>query len=72
LIEINPPPSSGESKEVVNIMKNNKYPNTDHLQAHSFRYLGNEIKNNDGICDQSVRGRRRAIEMEESDCLSGV
>jgi len=72
LIERNPPPSSGELKEVVNVIKNNKYPNTDHLQAHSFRYLGNEIKNNDGICDRSVRGRRRAIEMEERDYLSGV
>ena len=60
-------------KEVTMGMKNNEVAGTDDLLAECFRYRVNEKKyQNNGNCDRSVRGKRKAIKMEERDYLSVV
>ena len=55
-------------------MDNNDAAGADNLQAGCLKHGGNEIKRkeNDGNCDQPVRGRRKAINIEERDYLSVV
>ena len=72
-MKITSPAYSDDVKKAINAKKNYKAPSTGHLKAEGFRYGGNEFKNkNEENCDQSVRGRGKAIKMDGRDYLSVV
>ena len=66
-MKVIPPTASHKVKEMMKGMKNNQAARADILQSNISKYGGNEIKTNAGNCEQRVRGRRKAIKMEETN-----
>ena len=66
-MKITPPTASDKVKEMMKGMKNNQAARTDILWSNISKYGGNEMKTNAGNREQRVRGRRKAIKMEETN-----